>query len=187
MMTNGNRFESRHPSVKPRDAKRYGDELNRLTEKYGRRLKVEEVILEARNPRSPLHSYYDWDIRSAARKHWVAQTRQLLSIVYVDVVDDRGRSVPARAWRSVRVQEGGRPVHAYVKTDNAMNTPEYKAQLVSGALDELEGWCRRYQPQLFPELKELVHEISVLARLHRRAIFKEVAPRAKRREAVAAR
>lgn len=42
------------------------------------------VVDDAMDPESPLHKYFDWDVQSAARKHWRATARGLIK--KVDVV-----------------------------------------------------------------------------------------------------
>lgn len=42
------------------------------------RLTVDQVIAEAADPQSPLHSAFEWDRDKAARKYWEAQARELI-------------------------------------------------------------------------------------------------------------
>lgn len=49
----------------------------------GKQKKKDIIIADAQKPSSPIHSYFDWNIRVAARKHWEAQADQLMNEVYV--------------------------------------------------------------------------------------------------------
>jgi hypothetical protein len=54
-------------------------------EKQGR-LTPQEVVDAARNPKSPLHSYFTWNVREAAAMQWLEQARELIRSVKMEVV-----------------------------------------------------------------------------------------------------
>jgi len=41
------------------------------------------VVEEARNPDSPLHSEFEWDIEAAAEKYWIEQARKIIRSVRI--------------------------------------------------------------------------------------------------------
>jgi hypothetical protein len=68
------------------DTGRYRPILNELAQRYGQ-LTPERIVEEARQPSSPLHSYFEWDDKIAAERHRLNQARILLrTIVIVPVV-----------------------------------------------------------------------------------------------------
>ncbi len=179
----GRDFSSSAPYVVPRTkVRRYGKEILRLADAYGRRLKPKEVVEEARSKKSPLHGYFEWNNLKAAQSFRLQQARKLLEVVYVTVIDTRtGKEVPARSMVNVFTEEKGRKVRAYVRQDDALNTPYYRAQLVAQALDELEGWCAKYN--VYEELKDTIHEVLVLSRFERKKLFQPAKKSRKRRKA----
>ena len=59
-------------------------------------LEVDTVIEEAKNPESPLHSEFDWDVNQAAMEHWREQARRLIRSVEVFItVENHMIAVPA--------------------------------------------------------------------------------------------
>jgi len=63
------------------------DELQRLATLYGR-LEPKQVIEAARDPASPLHSYFEWDDRVAAERYRENQARTLIRSVTVTIVSE---------------------------------------------------------------------------------------------------
>ena len=156
----GRRFSTTSPAVPKTKIKMYGCEVVRLTEKYGRMLRPKELLEEARSRRSPVHNYFEWDNGVAAERHRLSQARDLLRVIHVDVVDQSGRRVPARAFLSVTVKERGKPIRAYIQHEDMLNTPYFKAQKIDEALNELETWSRKYMT--IRELKTLRDRVRTL-------------------------
>jgi hypothetical protein len=166
----GRKFYSNDPTISKTKVKMYGCEILRLQEKYGRRLKKKDVVAEAKDRRSPIHGYFEWHNGKAAEKYRLEQAGNLLRIVHVDVVDEKGRSVPARAVHSVFVAEEGKAVRAFVRHDDVLNKPYYRIQRIEQALNELEQWCRRHQ--LLKELAPLRDLIIQELEQHRLGVAK---------------
>jgi len=69
--------------------------LARIEEKHGGVLRPDDVIKDARNPKSPLHDQCEWDDTAAARKYRQDQARTLIRTVRVVVeVNRREISTP---------------------------------------------------------------------------------------------
>lgn len=67
------------------------ERLERIRNRDGGVIKIDRVIEDARNPDSPLHSEYKWNVEEAAMEYWRIQTRAILRsfscpIVYEDRV-----------------------------------------------------------------------------------------------------
>jgi hypothetical protein len=52
-------------------------------EKENGRLTPEDVVTFAKSKDSPIHSFFEWDIKKAAYAHWLAQARGLITSVMV--------------------------------------------------------------------------------------------------------
>lgn len=68
--------------------KRNMDMIRKELEKLGSKgiLTPEQVIEKARNPKSALHSQFDWDDSTAAHSHRIQQARVLIKRVRVEIV-----------------------------------------------------------------------------------------------------
>ena len=177
-------WDSAMPSmVKKPVAKRYWRELVRLAREYGRRLKPKEIVEEAKNPKSPLHDYFEWDVREAAQKYWLHQARNLANVVYVEIVDDEGKPVMTNVLVNVKIREKGQISQAYRIHTEALDTPYERAQLVERALNELEGWVEKHWG-LYKELRPLAKTIAIEVKLTRKDLFRrpEKAERTRRAE-----
>ena len=63
-------------NVHARMTERHKARLRELAEND--RLTPEAVLADAKNPKSPLHDLYDWDVDKAAHAAWIARTRQII-------------------------------------------------------------------------------------------------------------
>ena len=59
--------------------------LEEITNGNGGKLTPDLVIEHARNPESPLHTEFNWDVEQAAMSHWRSQARRLISSVLVSI------------------------------------------------------------------------------------------------------
>jgi len=121
-----------------------GKSLPGIRKKHGR-LTAEIVLKEASAQTHPLHGYFEWDDTAAAHQYRLEQARLLLRSVLI--VDSTLARKPLRAY--VAFDE---PDHMadYVPMAEALSNSEYRAGLVSEAIDELRSWLARYD-----HLKEL--------------------------------
>jgi hypothetical protein len=63
--------------------------LAEIEERNGGVLRPSDVVADARNPKSPLHDCFTWDVRKAAARYWVEQARELIVSIKVEVRVDR--------------------------------------------------------------------------------------------------
>jgi hypothetical protein len=97
--------------------------INELYKKHGAPLLPQHVVVDAKDPSSPLHELFDWDVQSAAEKHWEATARQIIICVRTEIVkSDRPLSV--RAYTHPATKEPGYHHISEVAAnkDLAMNT-----------------------------------------------------------------
>lgn len=59
--------------------------IQAIAERNGGCITPDMVVEAARNPASPLHEHFTWDIREAARERWREQARALIRAVRVEV------------------------------------------------------------------------------------------------------
>jgi hypothetical protein len=59
------------------DAQAIGERLMEITEENSGRLRPDDVVEDARDPRSPMHPHFEWDNNVAADKHRLNQAREI--------------------------------------------------------------------------------------------------------------
>lgn len=132
------------PFIKKGKLKRYAREIFRLKEKYGRELKAKEVFHEAKPKTSPLHDWFDWDVKQGWEKWNIHKARMLICHVRIRVLDEDGRKVQARALWNVRLERDEKPCRGYVSLDEVRYEPTLRHQIINEGVDKLEEWMRRY-------------------------------------------
>jgi hypothetical protein len=108
-----------------------------------------EIVYEAaRDPKSPIHDLFEWDVAKAARAHWI-QTAQMITVA-LRIVRPDGAEEPA--YTTMRIRDGRTPggKRAQCDTRRALSDPELARQVLDQALRELRMWRERYA-----QLKEL--------------------------------
>lgn len=151
------------------DAQVVGERLEAIRAKRDG-LTPEAVLQDARNIRSALHSYFEWDDALAAQQHRISQARDLIRAVQVRFIErppeaERQISLaavlpaplqpqPVRAFVAIERPDGGR---AYESTTRAMADPELRRQVLARAHSEMDAVARKYR-----ELSELGDVFSAL-------------------------
>jgi len=143
-------------------------ELTRIVERHGGVLRPEDVVDEARDPRSPLHDQFDWDDSEAAHKWRLHQARNLIRVCvrYVET-PDRERK-PCRVFVSLttdRVSNGG----GYRALDDVLRVKSTREQLLEDAMREAEAFARKYA--MLSELAEVHAAISRALASWRRSLL----------------
>ena len=146
----------------PHDADAIGRELERI-ERERRVLRASDVVNTARNPKSPLHRYFEWDDGEAAQ-HWREdQARGLIASVRVSLRSAPERP-PMRAF--MHVPSPGQAQH-YASAAKVMGDPERRRLVLARALSELEAFQARYSE--LEELASVFAEADKVAARARRA------------------
>lgn len=104
-------------------------------------LRPDAVVRAARNPKSALHEYFEWDDSIAAEKWRLEQARQLIRIV-VDVIVPN--EPPTRIYVSeaaARVTDGG----GYVPFVSILSDEDRWRAYLQQALTEIDSLRRRYE------------------------------------------
>ena len=90
------------------------------------------------NPESELHRHFEWDDGAAAEKYRLTQARALIRVVVI-VPEPYPHKVRAFVSLPEDRQEGG-----YRAVKSVLNDTERRAQLLRGALADLNTWRRKY-------------------------------------------
>jgi hypothetical protein len=124
----------------------YQDELTDLAKKYGGMLKPEYVVAFAKNPKTDLHNYFEWDDGEAAEKYRLWQARRIIKVC-VNVVP--GSSKKHQVFVSLKDdrEDGG----GYRMLVDVMSDERMREQLLKQSFKEFAYWREKYD-----SLEELV-------------------------------
>lgn len=133
-----------------------GAELDRLIEGKRQKLKAEDVVEAARNPRSPLHKAFEWDNRKAGHAYRLTQARHLLRSVQIKIITPQRKEQTIRA--TVAYKQPEQPHKRFYSTmADAMSDPDRRAEVVEQALREFRALRRKYA-----ELHELAQVFAAI-------------------------
>jgi hypothetical protein len=153
-------FDWTGPERAPRaDPQKIGEALDAIRVRNGGQLHPQDVVGDARDPKSVLHPHFEWDVRKAAEAHWLDQARVLIRSIRVidEDVDDR----PRPAFLSIRADDGV----GYRAFKEVLASADLRQRLLEGAQRDLDAWTQRYR-----ELREIVEMVEPARReLRRRA------------------
>lgn len=116
--------------------------LEQLAQKNAGRLTPEAVVEDARNPRSPLHSFIDWDDKKAAHQWRLDQARALIRSVRVEIHTEAKTISTVRYVRdpSAKEAQGYVPV-AKLRDDKDMAREAIESEMsrVLATLERAQG------------------------------------------------
>jgi hypothetical protein len=124
-----------------------------------------QVVAAAKNPRSPLHSLFDWDIQQAAEHWWLHRARVVIGAVTIQV-QTREVTYKASAYMVDTAVDGqGYRSVAALKTDVA----QARESLIY-TLEMAAGHLRRSFDLAAPlglsnEIDQLLHDIASVQRV----------------------
>lgn len=150
----GARFQA---GAHAKDPNSVGQHIDFLRQQQKGELEPVNVVDDARNPNSPLHSFFEWDDGAAAEAHRLHQARGLIrSVVAIYTHEDK----PATRTKAfVHVPEKGSP--HYRSADHAMSQRDTRALVLQRAWRELQEWKRRYKDLAeFASLVPVIDEIG---------------------------
>lgn len=132
-----------------------GQHIELLRQQQKGELTPEDVLSDARNHNSPLHSFFEWDDTAAAHQHRLNQARGLIRAVVAVYVREDQPAVRARAY--VHIPEG--ETSHYRESGHAMSQAKTRKLVLQRAWRELQAWRERYKDlKEFSELFEVVDE-----------------------------
>lgn len=109
-----------------------------IEEEFGGAVTPVEFVQAAKNPESPVHSLFDWDVQRAAEKHWLSQAATYIKAVVVVI-----EGVETPAFHRVFIK--ARDSFQYVDVDTATHDEELWRQVIQAALKEAKAWALRYR------------------------------------------
>jgi hypothetical protein len=132
-------------------------ELLRIKGKYGNELRVQDVVTEAQDKKSPIHRYFNWDDTEAAHQYRLWQARQLISVVVVMTEYDRR---PITAFVHLRTED------VYRTTVEVMSDAGMRERLLYEFLDLANTFMRKYNKLV--ELAPVFEAIKAVNKKHKR-------------------
>ena len=115
------------------------EELRRISDKNGGLLLPQHVVREARNPRSVLHSRFEWDNTKAAEEHRLWQARQLISVC-VEIIPGTDKLTQAYVSVSTDRAVGG----GYRTMVQVLSNEDLRKQFLEDALRDLNTFQQKY-------------------------------------------
>jgi len=144
--------------AKRADPQMIGEALETIRLENGGELHPQAVVADARDAKSPLHRYFEWDDKKAAEAHRMDQARALIrSIRIIDDNDDKARP----AFLSIRSDNGV----GYRSLGDVLSSRDLRQRLLEQAERDLDAWTARYR-----ELREIVELILPAQRELRRRV-----------------
>lgn len=140
------------------DAKAVGEHLELLRQQCKGELTPRDVLDDARNDNSPLHSFFEWSDGEAAEAYRLQQARGLIrSVVAIYVSDDK----PAMRQKAyVHINEPSAP--HYRETGHAMSQAKTRKLVLEKAWREFQQWRKRYRDlKEFADLFEVADQVEM--------------------------
>jgi hypothetical protein len=117
-------------------AQKIGEELEQIKAKST--LTPENVVERAKDKKSILHQYFDWDNTEAAEKWRLSQARNITNHI-MEIIVVRGEEIEEKAYFNVTAKNDE---NIYVSLSEAITTPSYKRQLLKEMESTLENLLR---------------------------------------------
>jgi len=105
-----------------------------------KRLTADDVIKEARDPNSPLHSCFEWNVQKAAMQAWREQARDLISSFTIIVVREE------REYRVAEfVERPNKPlnVQGYMAFEDVRRNPKLARRFMDDQLRTAVSYVER--------------------------------------------
>lgn len=149
-----------------KNAKLVGEHIEMLRERFKGELTPQDILDDARNNNSPLHSFFEWDDGAAAEAYRLQQARGLIrSVVAIYVREDRP-AIRQKAY--VHIPERSAP--HYREASHAMSQKKTREMVLKRAWSELQAWKSRYKD--LQEFAGLINIIEVIDRDFPRSLEK---------------
>ena len=145
------------------------DEIKKQLEAIANRpagLNPRTLLMEAANPHSSLHRYFEWDDTEAAQKWREAQAYDLIRRIKVEVITSEQKTLTVRAFWPIKHVEpdgtiDGAKRGSFLLVNNIMDDKEAVRQVIDNAKSELTAFQVRYSKlaEIF-EFNGLFNEIK---------------------------
>jgi len=124
-------------------------------------LVIDELIEASKDPSSPFHDQYTWNVKKAAHERWREQARKMVASVRIVIITYEGYQAKAREVVNLQTSSDHqkRNVAGFVSRKAMKTRRVSRQQYIDRALEELWQWCMRHG-----DINELTK--------HRRAILR---------------
>lgn len=130
--------------ISDEQAKKYGKRLMELVEIYNGKLMTTQIVKDARNKKSPLHDYFEWDDKIASeeyRKHQAISLKN--AIVQVKIIKEKGLEkdieVPVLVHVVLREDDEEKGCECYVTLERTLKEKDLRNQHISKILIHLQN------------------------------------------------
>jgi DNA-directed RNA polymerase subunit L len=113
-----------------------GMEIEKIKKNEGK-VNPEKIIEYAKDKKSPLNKYFEWDTKIAAFQFNLQQARNLVNHL-VRIVIIESNPVELKAFYSVH-EEQGSPEMVYVKLEEMCTNKNYRKETFNKAIETLEN------------------------------------------------
>lgn len=121
----------------PIDPKVISNELHRINDKHGE-LKPRHVVDESRPTKAPLHPIFEWNDKKAADEYRLHQARNIINVIQITTIDDKGRRNTVPEFVNVSTPTEGAPQdRTYQKIEVAMENDETRKRIIENCLHKL--------------------------------------------------
>jgi len=140
---------------------RIHEELLDIKRAHGGRLDPDDVWRFAKdNPKSALHTQYNWDVREAAEAHWRDTSQDLIKVYVIEYrVTPRRTMVVVPEFTSLST-ERGKDRGSYEATVEVLRRPHKREQLL---IDTIKRLTSIKEVAVFPELDAVAKAIAAVA------------------------
>ena len=113
--------------------------LTKIALQNGGVLKVEDVLIEARDESSPLHKHFEWDDSEAAEQYRRQQARALIQKCKITLIDSQPVEIRAFVSLPTDRENGG----GYRLTSEVMGDERMKAELLRDIQLTIARWTQK--------------------------------------------
>jgi hypothetical protein len=144
-----------------KQAKIFGQELMRIQAESNGELTPKQVVNSAKNPKSPLHDWFEWDNDKASELYRLTQARTLINQIDIEIKYDGNNKKRQRAFVNVmKMGDNGafdKSDKVYVSLETALTNDDYRRQTLTKALAEIAYWKEKYES--YEELSDIFKAI----------------------------
>jgi hypothetical protein len=123
------------------------EELNNLREELGGTLRPIDLVNFARDPKTALHTYFDWDDSLAAEKWRLHQARMFINVKF-STIQSESKTYRVKTFTSLK-EDRGKVSYRY--TIDVLGDPVKRESMLEQAKLELKSIKKRY---------EVLHELA---------------------------
>ena len=114
--------------------------LEAIARNNGGVLRPFDVVQDARQPDSPLHELFEWDVEEAAQEHWMHTARRIIASVKVNITTE---TIVLKAPAYVRDPRLQGKEQGYLETSKLRTEHEIAKEVLAGEVQNVISALRR--------------------------------------------